>query len=293
VFTVTSEQRQYQTYILSDQANSTQLEVVPERGGIITRWQVQGQELLYLDAERFTHPELTVRGGIPILFPICGNLPDNVYTYEGEHYSLKQHGFARDLPWQVTAPAQTPAQMPDQAQITLELSSNDQTRQGYPFECHLAFTYELQAQALILKQQHTNLSNHPMPCSTGLHPYFSVADKSQLQFEIPATQYQDQRIQAVQTFSGFDFASDEIDAAFRPLACQTARVIDQQRQLRLTLDYDSTYSTLVFWTIKGKDYYCLEPWSGPRNALNTGEDLVWVEPGASLETIVRLSVDFL
>jgi galactose mutarotase-like enzyme len=296
VFTVTSEQRQYQTYILSDSAGSV-LEVVPERGGIITRWQVQGQELLYLDSERFTHPELTVRGGIPILFPICGNLPDNTYTLTGtltgERYSLKQHGFARDLPWQVTAPAQTPVQTPDGAEITIELTSNEQTRTGYPFEFRLAFTYELQAQALILTQRHTNLSDRPMPCSTGLHPYFLAADKSQLQFEIPATQYRDQQTQVVQDFSGFDFRSAEIDAAFRPLSGQTARVTDWQRRLRLTLDYDKTYSTLVFWTIQGKDYYCLEPWSGPRNAINTGEDLVWIEPNATLQTVVRLNVEFL
>jgi len=77
VFAIATEQRQYKTYCLSDPANDAYLEVVPERGGIITGWRVQGQELLYLDAERFTNPEMTVRGGIPILFPICGNLPNN------------------------------------------------------------------------------------------------------------------------------------------------------------------------------------------------------------------------
>jgi D-hexose-6-phosphate mutarotase len=33
---------------------------------MITRWQVQGQDILYLDAERFADPTLTVRGGVPM-----------------------------------------------------------------------------------------------------------------------------------------------------------------------------------------------------------------------------------
>lgn len=289
MFAIATEQRQYKTYILSDLDASTRLEVVPERGGIITSWQLQGQELLYLDVERFTHPEMTVRGGIPILFPICGNLPNNTYTHQGQTYTLKQHGFARDLPWEVTDQSTQTA-----AAITLTLTSQEQTRQVYPFDFQLAFTYQLQGSSLTLKQQYTNLSDEPMPFSTGFHPYFQVADKQRLQFEIPATQLKNQIDQTVHPFSNqFDFELDEIDAAFRPLTQQSAQAIDQQQRIALTLDYDSIYSTLVFWTVKGKDFYCLEPWSAPRNALNTGEDLIQLAPNTSLETLVRLGVRFL
>lgn len=95
MFAIALQQQQYKTYILSDSSAQSRLEVVPERGGIITSWPIQSQELLYLDAERFANPDLTVRGGIPILFPICGNLFDNTYTYNGQQYKLKQHGFAQ------------------------------------------------------------------------------------------------------------------------------------------------------------------------------------------------------
>lgn len=166
MFTVTTEQRQYQTYILTDQEQAALLEVVPERGGIISRWQVQGQEILYLDRERFQDPNLTVRGGIPILFPICGNLPNNTYTYLGQPYQLKQHGFARDLPWQVVHQSTQ-----NQAALTLELTSNAQTLAVYPFDFQLRFTYQIQGRMLSLRQQYTNRSDRPMPFATGLHPY--------------------------------------------------------------------------------------------------------------------------
>lgn len=288
MFAIALKQEQYSTYILTAQDTQSRLEVVPERGGLISHWSVQGQDILYFDAERFRDPTLSVRGGIPILFPICGNLPDNTYTHQGKPYQLKQHGFARDLPWQVTERVTN-----DLVSLTLVLNSNDQTRAVYPFDWQLTFTYQLQGNTLTIFQHYTNQSSEVLPFSTGLHPYFLTSDKTQLQFEIPAAEYQDQLTGQVSSFKGgFDWSEDEIDVAFRQVTDQSATVTDQQRRLKLTLSYDELYSTLVFWTVKGKDYYCLEPWSAPRNALNTGENLTKLAPGESLETSVQLNVTF-
>lgn len=289
VFAISRQQQQYTTYILADASSQSQLKIVPERGAIATSWQVQGLEILYLDAERFANPSLSVRGGIPILFPICGNLPDNTYTYKGQQYALKQHGFARDLPWEVTEQITQ-----ERASLTLVLNSNHQTRAVYPFDFSLAFTYQIQGNVLEIRQRCTNLSSESMPFSIGLHPYFFTRDKDRLQFEIPAGEYQDQRTREIQLFQGnFDFDRDEIDVAFKQLGGQSASAIDNSRHLKLTLEYDDSYSTLVFWTVKGKDFYCLEPWSASRNALNTGEHLIQLAPNTSWEALVRLSATFL
>lgn len=288
MFTIALEQRQYKTYILADEAAGSQLEVVPERGGIITRWRVQGQEIFYLDTERFANPDLSVRGGNPILFPICGNLPDNTYTYNGKQYTLKQHGFARDLPWEVTEQVTQ-----DKLSLTLVLNSNEQTKAVYPFDFQVIFAYELQGNTLEIRQQVTNLSSTPLPFSIGFHPYFLTEDKNQLEFEIPSQEYQDQRTKEVHPFNGnFDFSLDEIDVAFKQLTSKSAAVIDNSRKLKLTLDYGDEYPILVFWTLKGKDFYCLEPWSAPRNSLNTGEHLTVLDPGGSYTASVRLIANF-
>ncbi|MBD2461833.1 aldose epimerase [Oscillatoria sp. FACHB-1407] len=289
MFAIATQQEQYKTYVLSDETAQAQVEVVPERGGIVTRWKLQEHDILYLDAARFTNPELTVRGGIPILFPICGNLPDNTYTHNGQTYTLKQHGFARDLPWEVVEQGTQ-----DSAHLSLQLTSNEQTRAVYPFDFLVNFTYKLQGNSLEIHQRFTNRSSEPMPFSTGLHPYFEVTDKSQLTLDIPGTEFYNQRSQSVDAYSGkFDFEQDEIDAAFRNVTRQSASATDLSRKLHLTVEYDSVYSTVVFWTVKGKDFYCLEPWTAPRNALNTGEHLTHLEPGATLEAIVKLSVTVL
>ena len=281
--------QQYETYTLTDEEAQSQLVVVPERGGIITNWSYQNREILYLDAERFADPNLSVRGGIPILFPICGNLPDNTYTYKGQRYILKQHGFARNLPWSVTE-----QETDGLVSLTLVLNSNDQTRAVYPFDFHLRFTYQLQGDTLEIQQRYTNHSSEPMPFSIGFHPYFQTFDKTQLQFDIPASQYQDQKTKEIHPFSGsFDLEQDEIDVAFQQLKSRSASFTDTGGQLNLTLSYSNIYSTLVFWTLKGQDFHCLEPWSAPRNALNTGEQLTQLPPGESVEALFSLRAKFL
>jgi galactose mutarotase-like enzyme len=287
MYAIASTTKLYPTYILSDESAQSQLEIVPERGGLVTHWRVGDREILYFDAERFANPEQSVRGGIPILFPICGNLPDNTYTYNGNSYSLKQHGFARDLPWTVGD-----SNTDRHASLTLELASSPQTLAVYPFDFHLAFTYRLQGNSLEIIQRYTNPSDEQiLPFSCGLHPYFNVPDKSQLRFNLPSKQYWDQLDGTLHDFDNqFNFDREEIDVAFTQLNSHTASVYDRKRGLTLNIEYSIPFSTLVFWAVQGKDYYCLEPWSAPRNALNTGDRLIHVHPRSSLEMLVRLDV---
>ncbi|MEM8777804.1 MAG: aldose epimerase [Cyanobacteria bacterium P01_G01_bin.49] len=288
-FSIAVKHNQYSTYILTDDTTLSRLEVVPERGGIITRWSIQGQDLLYLDEERFANPELSIRGGVPILFPICGNLPNNTYSYNDKTYTLKQHGFARDLPWNVLE------QRTDScAQLILVLTSNEQTLKSYPFEFQLKFTYELDGKNLRIHQEYSNLSEEVMPFSFGFHPYFLAQDKTKLELDIPSSSYQVQQTKEVFPYQGgFDFTNDEIDVGFQSLTRSSASMIDRQRGFKITLNWSDSYSTFVFWTVKGKDYVCLEPWSAPRNAITTGEQLTQLEPGATCEAMVDMTVESL
>jgi galactose mutarotase-like enzyme len=263
-----SEQRQYLTYVLTQ--GDAIVEVVPDRGGIVTRWAVGGREIFYLDEARFQDPALSVRGGIPLLFPICGNVLDNKYTHNGQTYCLKQHGFARELPWQVLTATDTA--------LTLQLTANAQTLAQYPFDFELQFTYELTEERLVLRQKFINHGAEAMPFATGIHPYFYAPDKSQLRFMIPSPVAP----------TTFDWDLAEIDTPYRDLTALQTTVKDGEHTLSIT--YDAHYTTLIFWTLKGKDFYCLEPWSAPRQALNTGTDLIWVAPGATEECVISLSV---
>lgn len=273
-------------WILQEDRSKARATVLPQRGGIILSWAVGEQEIFYLDRERFANPELSIRGGIPLLFPICGNLVDDSYSYQGKTYKLPQHGFVRNMPWEVTAHAKQ-----EGASITVTLTSNDQTLAVYPFPFRLDFIYTLRGEELELRFRHTNLGTEPMPFATGIHPYFMTEDKTQLSFDIPAQEFIAKGDTVPSPFDGsFDFDREEIDIALMPLSGQSAKVTDRGRNLELTLTYDRCYSTLVFWTVKGKNFYCLEPWSAPRNALNTGSHLLIAPPGETIETIVTMAV---
>lgn len=273
-YEIALKQEQYQTYILSDEDKQSRVEIVPERGGVATSWRIQGQEIFYMDWERFKEPDKSVRGGIPILFPICGDLPDDRYTLQEKDYTLKRHGFARDLPWEVTA-----RETETDAALTMVLKSNDETRSMYPFDFEVTFTYRLKGNTLTLDQTYRNYSSEPMPFSTGLHPYFSVSDKSQISLDIPATEYNDNVNKATYSYEGkFDLNQDEIDAQLRPLSRQETTLALPERGFKIKLSFSPEYSTVVFWTVKGKDFACLEPWTAPRNAMNTKEGLLVIPP---------------
>ena len=282
MFTISQEQKQYLTYILTDEAAKTQIEVVPERGGIITRWRKANREILYLDEARYADPTKTVRGGVPILFPICGNLPDNTYLYQEQEYKLVQHGFARNLPWDVIDTSTD-----DCASITLSLKSNESTLAVYPFACEIVFTYQLQGNSLKILQAYTNHSDSQMPFSAGFHPYFAVKEKQKLEIDIPGTEYFSNVTNSkVAYFGNFDFELDEIDAAFTTISKNSTSFAEGGQQI--TIKYPDFFSTLVFWTVKGKDFICLEPWSAPRNALNTGEKLIYIKPGTTYSSSLEM-----
>jgi galactose mutarotase-like enzyme len=288
MYNIAIEQKQYQTYILADRTAKSEIEVVPERGGIVTRWHIDGKEVFYLDTERFTHPELSVRGGNPILFPLCGNLPDNTYTVDGKVYTIKQHGFARELPWSVKTQSAE-----GKASLTVVLASNTETKAVYPFDFEIAFTYELQGNKLVVRQEYKNLSATPMPFSAGFHPYFLCGDKAQIEVEIPSKEYQDNKTKATHTFDNkFDFNQDEIDFVFDRLTSNNATVTDNDRKLKLHLEYSDFSTHIVFWTVKGKEFYCLEPWSATRNAFNTGDNLTILAPGETCTASIALTATF-
>ncbi|NEO58274.1 MAG: aldose epimerase [Okeania sp. SIO3B5] len=290
MFAIALQKKQYKTYTLSDLGFNSSINVIPERGGIITSWCINNQELLYFDSKRLENPELIVRGGIPILFPICGNLPNNIYKYNDNNYFLKQHGFARELPWEVIEKSTQ-----DRASITLVLTSNKLTKTVYPFDFKLTFTYRVKGNSLEIFQVYTNLSNtQRMPFSTGLHPYFFAPNKYQLRFDIPSMQYVERKTGTVHDNDGkFDLNQDEVNALFGKLTGLATTVYDRSRGLKIILSYTSAYSNMAFWTVKNEEFYCLEPWTAPPNSLNTGYRLIDLEPGASCEMVVRLTATFL
>ncbi|MFR7897300.1 aldose 1-epimerase family protein [Turicibacter sanguinis] len=102
----------------------------------------------------------------PILFPIVGRLAKNQYLYDGKSYSLSQHGFARDLEFELVEQGSDT--------VWFELKANDVTREMYPFNFVLRIGYVLEDETLAVKWQVLNHCEEVMPFSIGAHTAFST-----------------------------------------------------------------------------------------------------------------------
>lgn len=271
---------------LSDEAAGSRARIAPSRGGLAYSFEVAGREALQLDRASFEDPSKNVRGGVPILFPICGPLKDEKYEADGKTLSMKQHGFGRLMAWKVVGTGIDGA-----ASMTMELTPDDATRKSYPWEFIVRYTYSLSGNQLKLTQEYTNHGATPMPIHVGFHPYFRLGDKNRTQLEIPATRYEDTVAWKEHDFSGtLDYSQDVIDIVFLDMQKNEASVVDQAENVRITVKHDAAFKYVVFWTTKGNNFVCVEPWTGRRFTMNSGSDLIRVQPGQTYRTWVSFTV---
>src|ERR1700722_5901008 len=264
------------TIDLSDSEAQSSVSIVPARGAIVTRFRVGGRELLYLDPETLRDPAKNVRGGIPVLFPSPGRLSGDHFVHGDSSGSMKQHGFARDLPWETRSVAGT-----DTAHATLAVHSIDVTRAAYPYDFVLAMTFSLVGATLRLDVDVENTGRAVMPFAFGLHPYFLVpdADKAHARIATHATRAFDNVAKKTVPFRGFDLTAKEVDLHLLDHG-STESELAWGDGARLGIRASPELTRWVVWTLAGRDFVCVEPWTAPADALNTGEGLIELTPGA-------------
>ena len=258
------------TLHLSDPQTDAAVDIEPERGGLVTRFDLAGRRILYLDEATLRDPTKNVRGGIPVLFPSPGKLVGDTWQAAGRHGAMKQHGFARNLPWQVVRSSERAA--------TLELRSDDATRAQYPWDFTVEQTIGLRDRALSLQQTITNRSDTAMPFGFGFHPYFHVrdADKAATRVDTDATRAFD-NVTKQDVDLNRDLTRPEVDLHLLDHGRPESALITPGGTIGLRASND--YHHWVIWTVAGKDFVCLEPWTSPGNALNTGTHLITLAPG--------------
>lgn len=271
--------------LIHGKANSS-LQVVPARGGIVIGLKLLGNELLFLNEETLLNEQANIRGGIPILFPICGQLVNGEYTLNDQVYRMKNHGVARNHPWEVLGTKED-----EELSITLRLTSNEETKRSFPFDFELIFRYELQENALIIHQEYRNDSQTAMPMYSGFHPYFLTSDKT-ISMTTDAKTYFDYNDMTVKNFEG------TLDLQNKPesvvlLDADTPEVRFHLPEINRTvrLGYDPIFRYMVVWTEQGAPFMCVEPWMAKPNELNLKNELIYVQPGESLQTRITISID--
>ncbi|SDK69657.1 Galactose mutarotase [Catalinimonas alkaloidigena] len=226
-------------------------------------------------------PEVWARHA-PVLFPIVGKLKGNQYQVDEQTYTLPQHGFARDLPFELIK------QSPQQALFRLE--SDSTTREKYPFEFRLDIGYALRGSAVRVSYTVANQGDETMYFSIGAHPGFAIClfpdeqlDDYYLEFD-----HAERAARALLEGGLFNSATrpvltgtptlpldahsfDEDAIVFKQLKSQKVSLKSRKSDYRVKVCY-AGFPYLGIWSKAGAPFVCIEPWYGLADATDaTGQ----------------------
>ena len=245
----------------------------PERGGVITNWVSENNEILYFDEKRFLDRTKSIRGGIPILFPICGNLNISNSLFGKNYLQLPQHGFARDLPWQYSLNKK-------EKSLCLVLQDSEITRKYYPFDFEVRIEVTLKINCLEFKIHIENKTNSEMPINFGLHPYFNISDFKNLEFfDYPLNCQDQKRNILINTLEDLKNIHNGIDLLMYSSGKSSFR--DNIFKRQVTLNHPYPFDLCVIWSNPPRQMICLEPWTSPRNSLVDGLRKILIPPNVS------------
>ncbi len=102
----------------------------------------------------------------PVLFPFVGAVKDKIYRHNGKTYNIGQHGFARDMEFELLSK--------EDLVIWFSLSENEESLSKYPFRFNLKIGYRLEGPSIMVMWSVENTGEDEMFFSIGAHPGFAV-----------------------------------------------------------------------------------------------------------------------
>ncbi len=211
----------------------------------------------------------------PTLFPICGQLYNGKYTYNGKEYKMGGHGFARKFEFALKAQTDR--------SLTLTLSVNEATKEIYPFDFELDITYSLDGNKLTVSADIKNNGDEIMPATFGAHPGFNIPMEDGLTFEDYYFEFSEEcypnqlTILENAMFAGTTEAlllEDNkklrlnrelfaIDGIFMNRIANAITLKSDKSSRCVKMEYDG-FPYLGIWQQYGADtpFICVEPWCG-------------------------------
>lgn len=208
----------------------------------------------------------------PVLFPVVGAYKDKACRYNGQTYSLPQHGFARDMEFELT---QKTADT-----IWFSLRDNETTKENYPFSFVLEIGYQITEREVRVMWRVKNTNAGQMYFSIGGHPAFAAKKRREDRITCYIALKGLSSVKVRKLEGGL--ASDTVvellledgllpvtqevfdDDALVVENSQTGEVslLDEQKKTYLTVKFDAPLFGL--WTPPGKNapFICIEPWYG-------------------------------
>lgn len=274
--------------------------VVTEVGAGLRAFEVGGTPYL----ETFPadgHPPL---GSGAVLIPWPNRVADGRWTWQGQTQQLELtepalrnaiHGLTRHHPWQVV----------EHAGPRIVLATDVAVQPGWPVPLHTTISYALDERGLTVTHTVTNVGDAPVPFGVGTHPYprAGAVDRDACQLQLAATSWLPlgpNRL--LPTGPARPVEGTDLDFRTpRPLAgrdlnnplggCEPEadglvhhRLTGPLGGVELWADPDFRWVQVFTppdFGDRGAGVVAIEPMTCPPDALNSGVDLITVDPGAT------------
>ena len=250
----------------------TSATVLTARGGLPVSFLWHGQEIFYYEDDTILDTSREVRGGIPILFPACGRMK------EGQYGAVPKHGFARGTAWDIVRQSEDT--------LVLKMEDSAKTRESFPHGFTFTQTYRVEEDKLTLSQEIKNTGKNDLPFSLGFHPYFKV-DPAVSTAQVPSDRFFDTT--GEYSFDGKFAFKNDYDSVCTNTSGDTS-VLETGLGTIVTVRGSEQFAYTVVWSPSGAQFACIEPWTATPNALNTGDDIITLAPGASMTFAMEISV---
>jgi galactose mutarotase-like enzyme len=211
----------------------------------------------------------------PVLFPFVGVPKNKEYRYEGKTYAMGQHGFARDMEFELESIGEN--------SIWFVLESTEETYAKYPFAFRLHIGYELEDNRLEVKWKVENTDNKMMYFSIGAHPAFRCpihGEETKLGYGLKFGGLSTELHHHGNTPAGLAVMQEEVlplengSVRFTPgffdkctymvEGKQTGQVslLDAAGAAYVNVEFDTPL--FAVWSPEGKEapFVCIEPWYG-------------------------------
>ncbi len=207
-------------------------------------------------------------GVSPLLFPICGGLKDDTYTYNGKSYTLKKHGFCRTSEFKVENSSEN--------NITFLLCSNEDTLKVYPFQFELRVNYICDENKLNVTYSVKNLTDGKMYFSIGAHEAYATPEgieeydiifsenETLDAFALDGNYLTDDKTRILTDSKILNLDDDyfKIDAlVFKEFKSEYCILAHRNGTRKVKVEFDK-FNYLLLWHKHMSKYMCIEPWMG-------------------------------
>lgn len=228
-------------------------------------------------------------GTAPVMFPICGGLPEDKFTYNGREYTLPKHGFAKTMNFEVENQTGLSA--------TFLLKSNEETLKMYPWSFEFRITYSLEGARIKIDYDIKNTSEETMYASVGAHEahacpegiedYDVIFEKKETlnTCGLSGNLISDELIPIIKETDTLPlyYHYFDVDALiFKDLKSRSATLRNRKTGESVNLSFDG-FDYFLLWTVPKAGYICLEPWTGIPPMLGSDNDITKKEGITALE----------